>query len=64
MLLSDKEIVWINGTPNSPETVQPLFIIREKETDEEIMRLVIHLTDTARYKFNTEGLLSSRLQWL
>ena len=49
------EILWQNLTPNNCRTLRPLFLIREKETDEELLNLVIPSTDTARSKLSSEG---------
>ena len=58
LVLRNKETVetlWINHTPNSCRTLRPLFLIRESETDEDLLNLVIPTTDKARSELKEEG---------
>ena len=48
-------ILWKNPVPNSSNCLRPVYLIREKESDEEMMNLVIVATDTARQKLNQNG---------
>ena len=51
-----KELLWLNHTPNASRTLRPLFLIREKETDDDLLSLVIPTTDAARKELQEEGL--------
>jgi len=48
--------VWKNRNPNSPFSFRPLFLIRKKETDTEMINLVIPTTDKARCQLCEEGI--------
>lgn len=50
-------VVWKNPTPNSPECLRPVYLIREKEDDEELKEYVITSTDAARSSLNAEGMV-------
>ena len=52
-------VMWKNHAPNSARTLRPIFLIREAESNEELLQLVIKSTDSARNKLNEEGLCSS-----
>lgn len=47
--------IWRNKTPNSPETLRVVYMIREKESDEEMINYVISKTDTCRSEMCNEG---------
>ena len=49
-------ILWKNPVTNSPNCLRPVYLIREKESDEEMMNLVIVATDTARQKLHEDGI--------
>ena len=49
------EILWQNLAPNSCRSLRPLYLIREKETDEDLLSLVIPSTDAARAQLSSEG---------
>ena len=51
--------LWQNHTPNASRTLRPLFLIREKETDEDLLSLVIPTTDEARKELSAEGVCAS-----
>ena len=55
-ILSDDTVLWVNPIPNSPTCLRPVFLIREKETDTEMLNYVIPLTDAAREKLNKYGI--------
>lgn len=40
-LTSDKEVKWKNLSPNSADSLRPVFLIHEKENDQELLNLVI-----------------------
>ena len=52
-----KEIMWENHSPNSAMAVRPIYLIRESETDPELLEEVIKTTDQAREKLNNETLV-------
>lgn len=52
---SGESTLWKNPVPNSPNCLRPVYLIREKESDEEMMNLVIVATDTARNNLNKNG---------
>ena len=49
------EILWQNLAPNNCRSLRPLFLIREKETDEELLNLVVPSTDAARSQLSSDG---------
>ena len=48
--------LWQNHSPNSCKTLRPLFLIRQKETDEDLLKAVIPSTDKCRTELEDEGL--------
>ena len=50
------EALWINHAPNSSRSLRPLFLVREKETDENVLNLIIPTTDQARAELADEGI--------
>ena len=52
-----KEIMWENRSPNSAMAVRPLYLIRELETDPELLEEVIKTTDQAREHLNNESIM-------
>ena len=55
-LRSDDTVLWKNPAPNSPNCLRPVYLIREKETDEEIIKYVITTTDIVREKPKQNGI--------
>ena len=53
---TEDEVLWINDTPNSSRSLRPVFLVRESETDEDLLDLVIPTTDQARSELVAEGL--------
>ena len=51
------QVQWKNPTPNSPEVLRPIYLIREKEDDEDLKKYVITTTNAARNQLNEEGVL-------
>ena len=51
------EIMWKNETPNSAMFVRPVYLIREMETDPELLQEVIKTTDQARDSLNNDGMV-------
>lgn len=49
-------VMWENPSPNSAKCVRPVYLIREKETDDELLNLVIPSTDQARDNLNANGM--------
>ena len=49
------EVLWENHTPNSCKTLRPLFLIREKETDSNLLNLVIPITDKVCSELALDG---------
>ena len=49
--------LWENFSPNSQLTVRPVYLIREKETNEELLQEVIISTDKSRDTLNEEGMV-------
>ena len=39
------EVLWVNHAPNSSRSLRPLFLVREKETDDDLLNLIIPTTD-------------------
>ena len=56
---SEEEIttMWLNESPNSQLSVRPVYLIREEETNKELIDEVITTTDKARDKLNEEGMV-------
>ena len=48
----EEEIMWLNESPNSQLSVRPAYLIREEETNQELIKEVIETTDNARDKLN------------
>ena len=55
----NSELLWKNPSPNSPNYLRPVYLIREKESDETFINYVISHTDNARNNLNNEGLIVS-----
>ena len=53
------EILWQNKVPNSSRSLRPIYLIREKETEEDLLDFVIKETDRVRKDLNSNGLLVS-----
>ena len=51
--------LWENKTPNSCRSLRPVYLIREKETDEDLLSYVIPSTDKAREELCAEGLCAT-----
>ena len=51
-----QEILWQNKVPNSARSLRPIYLIREVETDVELLDFVINETDHARNDLNENGL--------
>lgn len=49
------QLLWENNAPNNCTSLRPLFLIREKETDEDLLSIVIPATDNARAELASEG---------
>ena len=47
--------IWNNKTPNSPHALRPIYLIREKEDDPNLLNLVIKQVDAARKTLNEDG---------
>ena len=45
MRKSDGKVIWMNPAPNSARWLRPVFLIREVESDPELLNLVIPETD-------------------
>ena len=52
-----EEVVWTNPVPNSARSLRPIYLIREKETNEDLLKEVVHNTDEARDDLNMNGLM-------
>ena len=50
--------LWVNKTPNSCKSLRPTYLIREVETDMDMLNLVIKDTDAAKQKLKNNGLIS------
>ena len=48
-------MIWENHAPNSCRTLRPLFLIRESETDSDLLNCVIPTTDEARSELSVDG---------
>ena len=53
----EEEVMWINESPNSQLSVRPVYLIREEETNQELIEEVIKTTDKARDELNEEGMV-------
>ena len=51
-----QEILWQNKVPNSARSLRPIYLIREVETDAELLDFVINETDVVRNDLNMNGL--------
>ena len=51
-----QEILWQNKVPNSARSLRPIYLIREVETDVELLDFVINETDVVRNDLNMNGL--------
>ena len=40
--------VWQNKVPNSGHTLRPIFLVREKENNDDLLKHIIPQTDAAR----------------
>ena len=56
---SNTSILWENKTPNNCRSLRPLYLIREKETDEDLLNFVIPATDNARKELCSEGICAT-----
>ena len=52
-----EEIYWQNKVPNSARSLRPIYLIREKETEDNLLDFVIKETDRVRKDLNSNGLL-------
>ena len=52
-----EDVVWVNPVPNSARSLRPVYLIREKETNKELLHEVVHKTDEARNHLNTNGVI-------
>ena len=52
----DEQEVWCNPVPNSSRSLRPSHLIRELETDADLLDLVIKETDQVRKEFNQNGI--------
>lgn len=53
----NRQIIWRNQIPNSPECLRPVYLIREKENDQVLLDYVVSSTDNARDRINENGLV-------
>ena len=56
---SESKVLWMNHAPNSCRSLRPVFLVREKETDEDLLKLVIPTTDQARAELAAEGICAT-----
>ena len=49
-------MVWSNPVPNSARSLYPVYLIREKETNEKLLDEIIPVTDRARNDLNNNGI--------
>ena len=55
-IVGDKEeILWKNKVPNAARSLRPVFLIREVESNPELLNFVIKETDEARNDLNENG---------
>ena len=52
----EAKVLWMNHAPNSSQSLRPVFLVREMETDEDLINLVIPTTDQARSELEAEGI--------
>ena len=52
----EAEVLWMNYAPNSSKSLRPVFLVREVETNEDLLDLVILTTDQARSELAAEGI--------
>ena len=52
----EEEVVWKNPVPNSARSLRPVYLIREEETDPDLLQLVIKNTDDSRKNLNQNGM--------
>ena len=45
---NDEEVAWKNPVPNSARSLRPVYLIREEETDPDLLEFVIKNTDDSR----------------
>lgn len=55
----EKIILWENSRPNSAKCLRPIYLVREIETNEELLNLVIPMTDKARDELNEYGICTN-----
>ena len=53
---NDEEVAWKNPVPNSARSLRPVYLIREEETDPDLLELVIKNTDDSRNDLNKNGM--------
>ena len=53
----EQEVMSENQSPNPQLSVRPVYLIREEETNPELLEEVIKSTDAAREKLNEEGMV-------
>ncbi len=51
----EAEVLWVNHAPNSSSSLRPVFLVREAETNKDLLNLVIPTTDQARSELAAEG---------
>ena len=49
------ELLWQNHSPNNCRYLRPIFLIRDKETNSDLLNLVIPTTDKARTELMRDG---------
>ena len=52
----EEEVAWKNPAPNSARSLRPAYLIREVETDPDLLQLVLKDTDHARNHINQNGI--------
>ena len=50
-----EESLWLNPIPNAARSLRPIYLVREVETDAELLKDVIGKTDAARYDLHSNG---------
>ena len=58
----EEKVLWKNATPNAARYLRPVYLIREKETDPDLLELVIKTTDASRNKLNANGVVVNGVQ--
>ena len=53
---TSETMIWENSVPNYARSLRPVYLIRDSETDEDLLKLVIPFTDKARDTLNDEGM--------